>query len=154
MATVIVHRAKPFERGDMSIGIYVDGKASGTLLSNNEISIKVPAGRHELRAFSNGGRGKKYLLSISDGEALHVQVHPVAPLKTPWWDTVPLLVIIAMPDRLFGKHGFIVQMGLWAICLAISLTIFIAFRLPYLRNMLRIEPMPYEAASKMQIAVG
>jgi hypothetical protein len=152
MGTVVVHRAKPFQRGDLSISVYVDGKASGTLLSNNELSISLPAGQHELTAYSNGGHGKKYPVNIGDGEQLHLQVHPPI-VKTYWWEAIFLFPAFSLPDKLFGKNGWWLQLVFWIVFLAIGLTIQIAIRRPQMRNWLRIEPLQ-ETAIGMQLAKG
>jgi hypothetical protein len=135
MATIIIHRAKPFQRGDMSISIYVDGKASGTLLSNNELSLEIPAGKHELRAFSNGARGKRCQMNIIENEVLQLQVQPLT-LKSFWWDTIPMAVLIGIPDEKLGKYGLFIKTGLWLVLLVMI----VMLRRPQIRNMLRIEP--------------
>lgn len=149
MGRIVINRAVPFQRGDMSISIYVDGKAAGTLLSNNELSIELPAGQHELRPFCNGGPGKRYQVKIGAGEELHLQVVSPTP-KTFWWHLLILPFIWGVPADKLGKYGLFIQIGLYALLFGIVL----AVKVPQMRNMLHIEPLPQEAADKMQMATG
>jgi hypothetical protein len=137
MARIIVHRALPFQRGDMSINISVDGKPAGTFLSNNSLEIEAAPGVHQLRASSNGGRGRKYSLDLSEQGEVHLQVQ-MPSIKFLWWPIACNAVIFGIPERVFGPHGFLVQMALGT---AVAVALFFSLR-PHWRKWLRIEPMP------------
>lgn len=137
MPKIIVHRAEPFHRGDMSINISLDGKAAGTLLSNNSLEIEATPGEHQLRAFSNGGRGRKYSLELSEQGEVHLQVQ-MPRMKFLWWPIACSAVIFGIPEHVFGPHGFLVQIALGT---AVAVALFFIRRQGW-RKWLRIEPIP------------
>lgn len=149
MPKIIVHRALPFRRGDMSINISLDGKTAGTLLSNNSLEIEAAPGAHLLQASSNGFRGRKYALELSEQGQVQLQVH-MPQMKFLWWPMISTIVICGIPERVFGSHGFLVQM---ALCTAISVAGLLILR-PEWRKRLRIEPMPDAVSESHSAAVA
>lgn len=142
MAKVIMHRALPFQRGDMSITISLDGKPAGKLLANNSVEIEAAPGLHQLQASSNGMRGRKYELELTGQGEVQLQVH-MPRTKFFWWPVVVTSVVFGIPQRVFGSQGFWVQM---ALCVLINVICIYLLR-PELTKRLRIEPLPDEASA-------
>ena len=149
MPKIILHRAEPFQRGDMSINIAVDGKAAGNLLSNNSLEIEIAPGAHQLQASSNGFRGRKYSLDLSEQSEVHLQVQ-MPRMKFLWWPMASATVIFGIPERVFGSHSFLVQM---ALSTAISVAGLLILR-PEWHKRLRIEPMPDAVSASHASAVA
>ena len=141
MTSIVVNRATPFRRGDTSINIFLDGKAAGSLLSNDSLAVDAAPGAHELQAFSNGTHGRKYHVELREGESIRLQVQPWPQfaINVHWWESLVLIAALIISGRVFGRFGIYIQAALFAVFVAVSIVRLVRMRKER-RNFLRIAP--------------
>lgn len=100
MASIIVRRAQPFQRGHVTIQILLDGKVVGTLFKDEPLTITTTDGPHLLKARMLGMNGAVHKLELRADETATLQVSGVLLPKNYWWETLLFIAIILMPGRI------------------------------------------------------
>jgi hypothetical protein len=135
-ATLIIHRAVPFARGDQSIRIWIDGKDAGMLPVEGPFVRELAPSRHTVRAWMNGGNGNKVILQAEEGEKITLTLSGTrVPKVSWWWDWILFMLIVLIPRDIFSVRGVWVN-----VALGIPIVALISYRWArVMRNFLKLE---------------
>ena len=150
MAIITVRRAQAFKRGNASIQILLDGKASGVILTDEVLNISTSGGSHTLHASMHGMKGPKLNFELGGTESLDLTISGLTIPKYQWWETFLFLVILILPGRLGIDRYFWLIIALYSVAM-ISLIISTRSRM---RKMLNIERAETSGMANTSVPAG